>query len=737
MTSSESITQTGSWIAEWRNFYPSDGTWAPMDQYKYEYNTESQYMNLAYMTGNCYIGARYQGQNNTTAPKVLQARFAPGETTDIRLKFPITETGNYNLTSINMNEIKAVYAYNFGIDVRIMKNSQIIWQTSNKLDTTGESVAFPDLAISATTGDNIYIELISSFWRPDGTGNGVGDVYIEFCPVMTPLTQTEYDATQQIFNQISTAAPAGNMSSPASITQTGPWIAEWRNFYPTDGSWTPMDQYKYEFDTQNQYMNLAYMASNSYIGARYQGQNNTTAPKVLQARFAPGETTDLRLKFTIPSAGIYSLTAGDMSEIKAASASGFGVDIAIKKNDQVLWQTSNKLDTSGESVNFPNIQINAVTGDIVYIELISSFWRPGGTGDGIGDVYIEFTPVLTSIPVTSYGATQQVYNEISTKTPAGNMSAPATIAQSGPWISEWRDFYPTDGAWSPMTSYQYEFDTQNQYMNLAYKKSNSHIGVRYQGQNNTTATKVLQARFAVWDSYDLRLKYTVQKTGLHLLTSEDFKEIKAISASGFGVDVKIYKNEQLLWQTSNRLDVTGETVNFPDLQFSATSGDNIYIEMLSSYWRPNGTGNGAGDVYIELKPVIRYIIATEVTGITNGAKAGKSTIAFNLGRATLNGNKFLSGTEVKATGDYTLNVGNIQDNTKTLNFRILIYGDVNGDGAIDVSDLANTKLHILNSTLLQNAYFEAGDISKNGKISISDLLAIKKQILEISTIPQL
>ena len=53
-----------------------------------------------------------------------------------------------------------------------------------------------------------------------------------------------YDATEQFFNQISAKNSTGNMNSIDSITQSGPWTVEWRDFYPNNGAWTASNKYK-------------------------------------------------------------------------------------------------------------------------------------------------------------------------------------------------------------------------------------------------------------------------------------------------------------------------------------------------------------------------------------------------------------------------------------------------------------------------------------------------------------
>lgn len=70
------------------------------------------------------------------------------------------------------------------------------------------------------------------------------------------------------------------------------------------------------------------------------------------------------------------------------------------------------------------------------------------------------------------------------------------------------------------------------------------------------------------------------------------------------------------------------------------------------------------------------------------------------------------------------------------NYTIIIYGDNNGDGEIDIVDLLKVQKHILNVNKLDNAYLKAADVNKDGTVDIVDLLKIQKHILNVSKIDQ-
>lgn len=69
-------------------------------------------------------------------------------------------------------------------------------------------------------------------------------------------------------------------------------------------------------------------------------------------------------------------------------------------------------------------------------------------------------------------------------------------------------------------------------------------------------------------------------------------------------------------------------------------------------------------------------------------------------------------------------------------FTLIIYGDLDSDGDITITDLSAIKQHLLNSLPLVGAFKTAGDTNGVGNISISDLIVLKKHLLGIFTIEQ-
>ena len=72
-----------------------------------------------------------------------------------------------------------------------------------------------------------------------------------------------------------------------------------------------------------------------------------------------------------------------------------------------------------------------------------------------------------------------------------------------------------------------------------------------------------------------------------------------------------------------------------------------------------------------------------------------------------------------------------------MEYNIILYGDVNGDGKINSVDLLVLQRHILEIEKMTGVFLKAGNIHKNGKNPSSlDCLLIQRHILELTTIEQ-
>ena len=74
--------------------------------------------------------------------------------------------------------------------------------------------------------------------------------------------------------------------------------------------------------------------------------------------------------------------------------------------------------------------------------------------------------------------------------------------------------------------------------------------------------------------------------------------------------------------------------------------------------------------------------------------------------------------------------------TMKYTYNIVVYGDTNGDGAINAMDLLRVQKDILSLSKLSGFYSSAADTNKDGKITALDLLQVQKHILNLKAIAQ-
>ena len=82
-----------------------------------------------------------------------------------------------------------------------------------------------------------------------------------------------------------------------------------------------------------------------------------------------------------------------------------------------------------------------------------------------------------------------------------------------------------------------------------------------------------------------------------------------------------------------------------------------------------------------------------------------------------NGN-ILGEDSILATG-MTLKVGS------TLQFTLIVAGDIDGNGKITLTDFARLKLHYIERRLLTGNELRAADVNSDGSVSITDMAKIK------------
>ena len=128
---------------------------------------------------------------------------------------------------------------------------------------------------------------------------------------------------------------------------------------------------------------------------------------------------------------------------------------------------------------------------------------------------------------------------------------------------------------------------------------------------------------------------------------------------------------------------------------------------------------------------------TYLTGIAVGTEINQVKESFELNNCTIqicNSNGRTESAGSVKTG-MSVKVQNEAGQT-VKQYICVIYGDINGDGEINIVDMLYQKRHILGIIHLTEANLLAGDINKSGTIDLVDMLYVKRHILGIGIISQ-
>ena len=132
------------------------------------------------------------------------------------------------------------------------------------------------------------------------------------------------------------------------------------------------------------------------------------------------------------------------------------------------------------------------------------------------------------------------------------------------------------------------------------------------------------------------------------------------------------------------------------------------------------------------------INANEITGLKNKNNTAdellnKIKTNYTVEIYNIAGEK-ITGSELVGTGTV---VKIIDNNNLLMEYNLIMYGDVNGDGKINSIDLLVLQRHILEIEKFSGVFLKAGNIMKNGKNPSSiDCLLIQRHILGLQSIEQ-
>ena len=139
-----------------------------------------------------------------------------------------------------------------------------------------------------------------------------------------------------------------------------------------------------------------------------------------------------------------------------------------------------------------------------------------------------------------------------------------------------------------------------------------------------------------------------------------------------------------------------------------------------------------GDIIDRLPSTItssKHIISgSTISKIAAGTTVSSLLAGLNEGSycKVYKGSSQVSGSTAIGTG---MVVKIMDGNTVKASYTIIVTGDINGDGAISVTDMIAIKAHILNKSTLSGVYATAANTNGDSGISITDFIQVKAKIL--------
>ena len=68
---------------------------------------------------------------------------------------------------------------------------------------------------------------------------------------------------------------------------------------------------------------------------------------------------------------------------------------------------------------------------------------------------------------------------------------------------------------------------------------------------------------------------------------------------------------------------------------------------------------------------------------------------------------------------------------KTLQYTLVVIGDIDSDGKITINDLAKLKLHLIDKQILEGTKLKPADVDNDGNITINDLAQMKMILIDL------
>ena len=170
------------------------------------------------------------------------------------------------------------------------------------------------------------------------------------------------------------------------------------------------------------------------------------------------------------------------------------------------------------------------------------------------------------------------------------------------------------------------------------------------------------------------------------------------------------------------------TVEYP-IKVTAQNGE-VRTYTVSIYCAGGASG---------LNPKYTIITGNRVTGVAIGTKTDAFITNMGLGSG-MKAELFIADGSAKTAGDMMKNGDTVKitdaEGKIVFHGAVLLYGDVNGDGYLRMSDMIKVRNHILETGLLEGISLLAADCNHDTYVRMSDMIKMRNEILGTGTIVQ-
>ncbi len=222
------------------------------------------------------------------------------------------------------------------------------------------------------------------------------------------------------------------------------------------------------------------------------------------------------------------------------------------------------------------------------------------------------------------------------------------------------------------------------------------------------------------DEYELFPEFDKDTLDYNIIITGEVPVSVTLSAEAYHSSAKI--------AGTGTITLKNGSTDYP-ITVTAENGD-VRVYTVSIYCAGGATG---------LNPKYTIISGNRITGLSFGTKTDAFITNMGLGtgmKAALSG---ADGSE-KAGGDVMKNGDTVKitdaDGKMVLQGAVLLFGDVNGDGNLRMSDMIKVRNHILGTGTLEGINLAAADCNHDGNIRMSDMIKIRNEILGTGTIVQ-